>query len=131
MSLLSAIAERTSLGPWTFQSPKLKLPIRKTPPSPPIIVEEEIVPSERAAQATAGFKVDPGGYSPLTARLKRGRFLSAIMALYSSLLIPRAKLLLSKLGRLTIANTPPFLGSIATAAAVAVSVFSKTALKLS
>ena len=60
-----------SVKPCAFQSPNVKLPTLM-PPFDSICVFSFTTPSESAAHAIIGFQVEPGGYSPETARLKSG-----------------------------------------------------------
>ena len=74
-------------------------------------------PDSSAAIANSGFTVEPGGYTPRSARSYIGRSGSSVSARYCGRLRPRANRFGSKAGVLTKARMSPFVGSMATAAA--------------
>ena len=74
-------------------------------------------PDSSAAIANIGLTVEPGGYTPRSARSYIGRSGSSVSARYCGRLRPRANRFGSNAGVLTNAITSPLVGSIATAAA--------------
>ena len=69
-----------------------------------------VVPYSSAASATSGLIVEPGGYTPRSARSYSGLSMSFCSAAYSLTVSPRAKPFGSNVGVLTNAITSPLFG---------------------